>query len=341
MKHHRQQCAVCKLTGAHRVRYDAANRLTQITNPLGGVRETRYDALGQTTATLDERGQTQSAYRYDLAGRLIENRDAAGNATAYAYDRALTTPSRITYPGFTRAFTYDARDRLIKTEDTAHPAQGENPAPSQTLTSTTAYDKKGRSIQTTDRNGQITRLAYDALDRLTAVTDALGGITRFTYDRRDNLIAVTDASGNTTRYDYDKNNRRIKETRPLGQSQTYTYDETGKLTRIQDAKGNRIDLTYDAAGRRTQETHTPAGSSAPARSIAYLYNAVGNLTGVTDSNTVHPDHLAHGATYTLDALGRKTKEDILLGNSTHRLETDYIGRGIRSGWRGELTSMYM
>jgi RHS repeat-associated protein len=311
------------LGNATTLQYDGAGRETARTNPLGGTRTRQYDAAGRLVSETDEAGHVSHTLAYDVWGRLTQTTDAAGNLTRTQYDTGQTDalPARILYPTFTRQFTYDARGRVTRTEDAT---TGGTPI---TLVAHTVYDKKGQVIQTTDRNGRITRLTYDGLGRLKEVTDPADGQTRFTYDQADNLIAVTDARGNITRYEYDGNNQRIKETRPLGQTTQYQYDARGNLTRIQDAKGNRIDFTYDAASRRIEETHTPANASAPGRTIGYTYDEAGRLSGYSDGNTGHSDHQTHGAAYTRDALGRKTQETIVLGGQSLVIESGYAVTG--------------
>ena len=309
--------------------YDAAGRLTGITNALGQTRKQTYDAAGRPTAQLNAAGQHTYDLTYDLDGRLSQSQDGNGNIIAYGYgdsgsggsgsSGASLLPLSIQYPGFKRQLAYDARNRNTEIKDLLSDALA--------YSTKQAYDAKGNLTRLTDRNGKITTLTYDALGRLTQVTDPANGLTQYTYDHRDNLIAVTDANGNTTTYTYDKTNRRTAETRPLGQTQTYTYDESGNLITTQDAKGNTIHYTYDAAGHRTQDQHTPAGSSTPTRSITYTYNPVGSLTGYTDNNTTGAGTanaaIAHSATYTLDALQRKTQEVITLGANSYTTTTTW------------------
>jgi YD repeat-containing protein len=84
MNHH-QRCAVCKLTGAHRVRhrYDTKNRLTEVI----GIRNqiTRYTiSNGQLTEITDAEGHTR---RYAwTADRVTKYTDAEGQDTTYVYD---------------------------------------------------------------------------------------------------------------------------------------------------------------------------------------------------------------------------------------------------------------
>ena len=297
--------------------YDKTNRQISQTDPLNQTRSRQYDKRGQLVSETDPGGNPLYSLVYDNQGRPVESIDAAGNRTQSTWDDTTEPagPLRLDTLGLTRSYTYDSRGRILTTQDSASTLiDGKQ----QTTLGTTrnTWDGKGQLTRLTDKNGQATQLAYDGHGRLTQSTDPLGGITRYTWDSADNLIAVTDATGSTTRYTYDANNRRTSEIRPLGQTTTYTYDALGQLTDVTDPKGNKITHRYDNAGRRTQETHTPAGSSTPSRTIAYTWNAASQLTGTSDSNSGHRDHLTYSASYTLDPLGRKTSETLTLGSQT-------------------------
>jgi RHS repeat-associated protein len=302
--------------------YDARGRLIQTTDPLGNTRKQEYDAYDRPTAEIDEAGNRIREIAYDLDGRLTQTKDGNGNATAYVYgaDGAAPLPTQIRFPTFTRELVYDSRSRNTETRDIL--------SATAILVTKNAYDKKGNLTQITDKNGNPTQLAYDALSRLTQTTDAAGGLTKYSYDARDNLLAVTDPNGNTTAYAYDKNNRRTAETWPMGQIQTSTWGETGNLIKLQDAKGNQLQYTYDAANRRVEEKHVPAGEGA-ARTIAYIWNAAGALAGYTDTAT---GALAHSASYTLDALQRKTQETVSYGTHSFTSATTWTPTGQKASF---------
>ncbi|MFN9374897.1 MAG: hypothetical protein ACK6D3_23675, partial [Planctomycetaceae bacterium] len=69
--------------------YDADGRQTQVILPdpdgtgplLAPTRQTRYDNLGRTIQTTDERGG-QTQFTYDLASNLTSLRDPGGNSTS-------------------------------------------------------------------------------------------------------------------------------------------------------------------------------------------------------------------------------------------------------------------
>lgn len=308
--------------------YDKNSRQTTQTNPLGQTNTRQYDDGGRLTGETDLAGNPRYRLVYDRQGRVTESIDAAGNRTLSVWDDASEPagPVRLETLGLIRRYTYDNRGRIVTTQDSAETLV-DGKLQASTGTTRNTWDGKGQLIRTTDKQGNATQLAYDGLGRLIQSTDPLGGITRYTWDSADNLLAVTDATGSTTRYAYDAANRRTKETRSLGQATAYAYDALGQLLSVIDPKGNKIVHRYDAAGRRVGETHTPAGSNSATRTIAYTWNAAGQLTGTTDSNRGHRDHLEYAASYTLDALGRRTSETITLGSTSYTQSTTWHANG--------------
>jgi RHS repeat-associated protein len=225
------------------------------------------------------------------------------------YDRAVggcqtcsggggSQPTRTVFPTFEQEYGYDLRSR--KTLETDIPATG------QSRTTGFAYDPAGNLIEKTDKDGNITVYEYDALNRLIGVTDPLTGTTSYEYDGRDNLIALTDAQGNTTRFEYDRNNRLTREIRPMDQQTVYAYDAAGNLTEKTDAKNQKTAYAYDAAGRLVHiEYFTATDHTTPQKTVAFTYDASGNLTGYDDGVT--------SAAYGYDAASRKIAETVDFG----------------------------
>jgi RHS repeat-associated protein len=304
--------------------FDKSNRKVSEKNPLDETRTRQYDEQGRLISEIDTAGNTLYTFVYDAQGRPIESIDAAGNRTKTTWDDTAESsgPVKLETHELVRAYAYDSRSRIVETRDTANTLINGTTQAVMTITRN-IWDNKGQLIEATDKNGRKTQLIYDSLGRLIQVTDALGGVTRYTWDGADNLIAVTDAQGSTTRYTYDPENHRTSEIRPLGQTTRYEYDILGRLSKVIDPKGNQIAYTYDAAGRRIGETHTLASASSPSRTVAYIWNAAGQLTGYTDSNGGHADHLANAAIYTLDALGRKMQEILTYGDATYTQGTTW------------------
>ena len=162
----------------------------------------------------------------------------------------------------------------------------------------------GNVIETIDPLGNATIYNYDALNRQVSATDPLGRTTTTVYDADDNVIETID---------------------PLGFATTYTYDALNRQTGVEQPDGGITTTVYDADGQRDRD-HRPAGShDAPlvrrpqspghddGRRIGgvttYLYDAVGNETGVID-----PDH--NRTTFVYDALNRRVETIDPLNNTT-------------------------
>ncbi|MBA3036723.1 MAG: RHS repeat protein, partial [Desulfobacterium sp.] len=136
------------------------------------------------------------------------------------------------------------------------------------------------------RKGKTTYYDYDALSRLVSVTDPNTGETRYAYDDRDNLTSLTDAEGNVTRFAYNRNNQLIRETRPLLQKTAYSYDGAGNLVEKIDAKNQKTTYWYDDMGKLVEIKYFAASTdTAPAKTVAFTYDAIGNLTGYDDGTT--------------------------------------------------------
>jgi len=197
-----------------------ARRLPGQPGPAAEVRLT-YDARGRVAGIADAAGPFQSL-RYDAGGRMVERRTPAGFAERCAYDPAGRWQSQ-EMGGRSRAYEFDARQNLVRTED-----------------------------------GAGTALRYDALDRLVAVGgatdpeaysyDANGAITGSHRGARDIGPGgrVTAAGPDTYEYDADGCVRRV--TGPAG-AMDLEYDFDGNLIRA-ESSGRRSEYAFDALGRR-------------------------------------------------------------------------------------------
>ena len=308
--------------------YDALDRLTQTTDPLNGQTTQEYDAEGRLTRRTDPSSLT-TTYQYDSEGRLTQITDPAGLATRYHYGapgsglEGLLTA--IDHPSHREEFKYDQRNRITQRSQVLDETTR--------LTHTSGYDAVGNLIAQTDPLNRASLQIFDARRRLTENIDALAGRTRYTYDARDNLTTVTDPTGSTTRYAYDLANRRTQETRPGGEQTQFVYDAVGNLITRRDSLGQERRYTYDEVQRRTREEHFPVIdgqlATSPNRVITYSYNALGQMTAYRDAKPLPGDawQLLSEATYTHDALGRKTAEEVNFGPFRKTFTTAYRANG--------------
>ena len=322
--------------------YDAANRLIETIHPDATPDDadnprtrSEYDAAGQLTASIDERGQ-RTTYRYDLAGRQIEVKNALNQTMTTSYDVAGQRTQVTDALGRGTKFVYDAAGRLT---ETIHPdaTAGDADNPRTRM----AYDAAGRKIAETDEMGRTTRFAYDKLSRLVAVVlpnpatganpeliddaspDAGTLTTRYQYDEQGNKIAQIDAEGRTTRWTYDRQGRGLTRTLPMGQSESFQYDSHGQRVQHTTFNGEAIATAYDNLGRPTTVT-------LPGKTRTFSYDAGNRVTSiqegadtysfqydVRDRLTRATDAQNRSIDYAYDAIGNRTRL------STPRQHVDY------------------
>jgi RHS repeat-associated protein len=303
------------------VQYDAANEISQVTEPNGETAAVSYDALGDISQVALPDGTILQSNTYDAVGNLIATKDSFGNVTQYAYDadkRLIQT----TYPdgstekrtydlagelvavtdalGNTTRYVYDADGRQIQTIDalggvasTQYDAAGRKVATTDPLGQTTRYqyDANGRQIATIAPDGSIARSVYDADGRLVQTIDAAGNVTAYGYDPAGNLVSVTDAFGNVTTYQYGDQNQKVATTDANGNVTRYSYDAQGHLVQTTLPDGETSSSTYDSSGNLASTTN---GNG---QTIQYGYDLRGQQTSLT-----LPDGSQETYTYTSDGL---------------------------------------
>jgi YD repeat-containing protein len=95
-------------------------------------------------------------------------------------------------------------------------------------------------------------------------------------------------------------NRVLTDTNQQGLKRIYTYDAVGNQTQVKDRNDRIRKFVYDKLDRNTSETWID-GNNNPLRTFNYTYDAVGELTSVTDPSATY--------SYTYDAGGRNIKVD--------------------------------
>ena len=276
-------------------RYDARHRLIEtilpsVVDEMGDeidrpVVTSVYDLAGQMISQTDALGRT-TVYEFDDAGRLIRATEpeigGESPTTQYAYDLASNLV-RVRDPLHNEtSLQYDARDRLIRrTEPDPSPDNGIADVPVTTY----EYDDASRLTLERAPQNRVTEYEYDALDRVTEIRLPTPGVDttqrpiyQFAYDKVGNLLGALDPERNLTRYRYDNVYRQTQviEDRPDGVS-------VGRQLGLVAATS-----TESIASLRTSHPVTE-----------YVYDAVGNITQVTDP-------LLRETRFAYDALHRKT-----------------------------------
>ncbi|MFD5257292.1 DUF6531 domain-containing protein [Streptomyces bobili] len=263
--------------------YDPAGSPTSVTDPLGGVTTTAYDAVNNVVKHTDADKRT-TIYGYDKLDRLTEVTAPGGAVTTYGYDKAGNVTTRTDANAHVTTYGYDAARRLTSVTD---PLERET---------TYTYDAVGNLTRKTtprgvtgytyDPRGLLTKVdysdstpdatfGYDDAGRMTAranakisedfVYDAVGNLTKtrgfaYTYDAAGQILTRKYADGNTITYTYD-NDGRTATMLADGKTTTYTWDPADSLTRSALPNTETEDRAYDRAGRLTAVTSAKAGTT--------------------------------------------------------------------------------
>jgi YD repeat-containing protein len=295
--------------------YDALNRLTSETSPIGVQTRMRYDARGNRTEQIDAFGSADARstrFAFDAADRLASRTDALGTVTTFGYDNAnrLTAEVRATgtaeqrtlihgydnanrrttetlADGSLRRTEYDALGNVTATVDAAGSTAERR--------STATYDRANRVLTSTLGAGTpealVTSFTYDAFGNRTreAVADGTADarLTQHVFDHLDRLIASTDGNGIVTVNDYDAFGNRVLtsilgKTRSAGgveiertEAMRFEYDGRNLVIAQRDGESNVIAREYDGLGHLRFQT-TGAGSTAASRT-EFRYDASGRL----------------------------------------------------------------
>ncbi len=356
--------------------YDAVGNLVRVIEDVHDVDEDgwtpettyQYDAHDNliVTVTPDPDGDgplgtAEHRYRYDDLGQRIEEVDAMGRKTTYAYD-PLGHLSRIHFPvtgesaTATEQFRYDSAGNLVQEIDPlgnvsdyeydgldrltviAKPAPDPN-NPSVRPISTFAYDSASRLTSSTDPLGHVTDFEYDDWGRLVrAISPLLEDGTRlenhYEYDAAGNQTAGIDAAGYVTKVEFDFLNRPTLVTQPdpdgngpaSSPTTQMSYDALDRLLSETDALGRTTDYAYDALGQVTHIWQPAASFASPRPETQFRYDALGNQIQATDP-------LGNTTTYHFDALSQLTEvrqPDPVTGAAgqgpTTRLQYNSIGQ---------------
>ncbi|OOG49237.1 hypothetical protein B0E50_07580 [Rhodanobacter sp. C01] len=296
--------------------YDAAHRLTRITDAQGNYIQYTLDAAGNKTAEQidDSSGAVHKSLSrtFNTLGQLTALVDGLSHTVFSAgYSDSYDANGNLVHSadalGYQSHQGFDALNRLTSTianyngTDTA----------TQNTTTTVSLDALDRLAGVTDPTALSTTYSYDGLSNRTQLHSPDTGTSTDTYDAAGNRLTHTDANGIVSTSTYDAGNHLT------GTSYTdttlnvsYAYDEAnavtgctasspiGRLTRIveggvttafcYDGRGNVIQKRQATASQAdtTLYTYTPAdrlsGVSTPDQTaISYTYDSDGRVSGVT------------------------------------------------------------
>jgi RHS repeat-associated protein len=290
--------------------YDAAHRLTEITDSEGNRFVYTLDNMGNRTKQdmLDpSNALTQTRTRvFDTLNRLQREIGAAGSAnvtTTFGYDNNGNQTSIAAPLGRDSSQDYDELNRLTHITD---PLSG---------VTEYGYNALDQLISVTDPKGLSTSYSYNALGDLQQQTSPDTGVTTNTYDSGGNLSTSTDARSAVTTHTYDALNRVATSSFTAGattdQTLTYSYDAgtygKGRLTGASDAN-HSLSWTYDEQGRLLTAGQT-VGSVSNTTSYAYANGQRQSMT--TPSGQVITYGYTNGKITSISVNGTVLVTDVL------------------------------
>ncbi len=281
--------------------YDSRHNQTSIAI---GV-QAALDANGRPVISDASQGQV-TTFVYDEFNQIVSSTDGVGNALV----------------GSDASVYQQLRTQLGFAALVANLSAADRTALLNRFTERFAYDRVGNLVRSVDHLGRITALEYDALNRLQKRTEAQGlaaleRVTSLRYDGNGNVVRSVDGLGRATTSAYNAANRLTGVTDPLGVTTRIDYDNVGNIVASTEAFGTtlarRSEYIYDLNDRLIRERDPGA------HEIAYLYDAVGNRTRVTDARG--------GATQTFyDALNRNVR---IIDARSFETRYEYDGVGNR------------
>ncbi|TFB69807.1 RHS repeat protein [Cryobacterium sp. Hz9] len=316
--------------------YDGSLKLISSTNLRGKITAYGYDGGGRLDSIRDPNGNYPVRLVYDsTSGRAIQQRDANGAITTFAWDEPTQTASTTDPRGLIAKDVY-LNGYLVEQIDGAGNS------------TRYSWNDGGQMTRVSTATGETTRFEYDSrgntIRRLAPVANVVNDTVipaeSYTYDASNNLISSTDFNNTNTQYTYDGAGNLLTVTTPdlvsgsgsvVSSVNTYNTNGTlattadanaavtqyafstaGDLSAITTATGRKTTYGYDGAGRPTSTVSSRgnvAGANPGTFTTTYTLNAVGQITqtvapqGITTS-TVYDN--AGRATSTTDARGKVT-----------------------------------
>jgi RHS repeat-associated protein len=257
--------------------YDAAHRLTDVTDSWGNHIHYTLDGMGNRTgenaydpSNILHRTHSQV---YNSLNELYQDVNAAGTSavtTTFGYDNDGNQTSAAAPMSRNMGEQYDALNRITQFTD---PANG---------ITKIAYDANDNPTNVTDPRTLQTGYTYNGFGDLMKLVSPDTGTTNTTYDSGGNVATATDARGAQATYSYDALNR-VTQILYTDQTIHFTYDAgtnaKGRLTGASDAN-HSLFWTYDSHGRIASKGQT---IGAVTKTVGYTYTNADLTSLVTAS----------------------------------------------------------
>ena len=266
--------------------YDAASRVTTVSDAVGNKSHYRYNNVDQVLEQINAAGHS-TKFAYDANDNLTDVTNAKGGVTSMSYDNVTDWLQSVSFGEATKRFDYN-KEGSLKTFTKPDGSQRHY-----------TYDNLGRvtndgvnqykydeytRLTMVEQDDKKLSFTYDGFNRITAVTynDFANNNVRYSYDDNGNVTALTYPDGKTVRYEYDGLNRLNAMTDWKGRTIRYSYDRDSRLTRTDYPNGMYTAYTYDAGGRLAQKkTVLPNGTTVAG--YDFEFDKLGNIVKQTET----------------------------------------------------------
>ena len=302
-------------------RQPGSNLPTSVTDPLGRVTTSTYDASGNVIGVTRLAGTANAVttnFTYDATfGKVTSVTDPIGHTATFTYDSHGNLTTATDPLGNRASWTYNAAGQVLTATDgnrnvtTYGYTAGNLTSISDPMgrTASFTYDAVGRLLTTTTAYGTKS-LEYNPLNLVTRITDPAAGITDRTFDPNGNLLTVKDARNNTTIYTYNNMDRLETRKDALLATESFVYDENGNLSQKTDRRGKVTTYSYDALDRLSFTGFGTQAGPTYESSITNTYDGGSRLAIAADSITGN-------VTRVYDDLDRLTSETTPSGTITY------------------------
>jgi len=298
--------------------YDAAHRLTTITDALGNTIQYTLDASGnrkqeQTFASGSTTPSRTLTRTYNTLGQLTKvidglNQTIFDASAGSSYDGNGNLLQSSDANGIVHQQSYDALNRLVQRIDNLNGTD----AATKNTTTIQHWDALDRLTQVTDPSSLVTTYGYDGLSNPISQSSPDTGTSHASFDAAGNMLSRTDAKGITVSHSYDALDRRLSDSYADSTlNASYHYDDPesvvscsavsspanpiGHLTRIVESTVTTT-WCYDRNDHLALQTQLTAGHTDPTE---FIISGAGRVQG-----RIAPDNV--GAFYQYDSAGRAT-----------------------------------
>jgi RHS repeat-associated protein len=229
--------------------YDAAHRLTKITDGAGNY----------LSYTLDNMGNRTAENSYDPSSTLHRTHTRVFNALNELYQDINSAGTS----AVTTTLAYDNDGNVL------------NSAAPLSRNTADQYDALNRLTQITDPASGITKLGYDANDNLASVIDPRNLTTSYTHNGFGDVTQLVSPDTGTSSNTYDSGGNLKTATDARSAVATYAYDAMNRVTQVAYAD-QTINFTYDAG---TNGIGRLTGASDTNHTLSWTYDTLGRVTG--------------------------------------------------------------